>query len=73
MKNIKLTLVTTAMLLSGQVLFAADAGEVAKKANPVAAMISLPIQVNYQTNMGADDEGSQWLTNVQPVMPFVVK
>ena len=73
MKNVKLTLVTTAMLLSGQVLFAADAGEVAKKlANPVAAMISLPIQVNYQTNMGADDEGSQWLTNVQPVMPFVL-
>ncbi len=49
----------------------ADADDVAKKlANPLASMISLPIQANYQANMGADDEGSQWLTNVQPVAPF---
>lgn len=49
----------------------ASATEVAKKlANPVAAMISLPIQPNYQPNMGLNDEGSQWLTNVQPVVPI---
>ena len=48
-----------------------SAGDVAKKlANPVAAMISLPIQGNYQPNMGANDNGSQWLTNVQPVIPI---
>lgn len=48
-----------------------SAGDIAKKlANPVAAMISLPIQVNYQPNLGFDDEGSQWLTNVQPVIPI---
>jgi len=33
-------------------------------------MISLPIQGNYQPNMGANDKGSQWLVNVQPVIPF---
>jgi len=101
MKNIKLTLLTTAMLLSGQafaeevvkvgnsgagivqedVTTQADAmtsvkrkpsaKDVAKKlANPVASMISVPIQANYQPNMGRDDKGSQWLTNIQPVMPF---
>ncbi len=49
----------------------ASAEEVAKKlANPVAAMISVPIQPNYQPNMGLDDEGSQWLTNIQPVIPI---
>ena len=50
-----------------------SAGDVAKKlANPVAAMISLPIQGNYQPNMGANDNGSQWLTNVQPVIPIEI-
>jgi len=51
----------------------ASVGDVAKKlANPVAAMISLPIQMNYQPNMYANEEGSQWVTNVQPVVPFDV-
>ena len=46
------------------------AGEAAKKlANPLASMISVPIQVNYQPNLGINDEGSQWLTNIQPVIP----
>jgi len=48
-----------------------SATEVAKKlANPVAAMISLPIQPNYQPNLGLNDEGGQWLINVQPVVPI---
>ena len=45
----------------------ASAGAVAKKlANPVAAMISLPIQGNYQQK----ENGHTWLTNVQPVVPL---
>ncbi len=44
-------------------------GEVATKlANPVAAMISLPIQGNYQQK----ENGHTWLTNVQPVVPIDV-
>ena len=39
-------------------------------ANPLAALISLPIQANYDTHWGLDEEGSVWRVNIQPVMPF---
>lgn len=67
-KKIKLGLLVA--LLGSQTLFADEAEEIAKKlANPVAAMISVPLQLNYQDNMGLDDKGSQWRLNIQPVIP----
>ena len=69
MKNLKLA--TLIVLMGSQTLLADQAADVAKKlANPVAAMISLPIQVNYFQNIGLDDEGEKWATNIQPVIPF---
>jgi len=45
--------------------------ELAKKlANPIASLISVPIQANYDENIGPDDDGSQWRINIQPVIPF---
>ena len=38
--------------------------------NPVASLISVPVQVNYDDNFGAQDEGSMLRINVQPVIPF---
>ena len=38
-------------------------------ANPVAALISVPIQANYDDNYGLDDDGSVLRINVQPVIP----
>jgi hypothetical protein len=38
--------------------------------NPIASLISLPIQINYDQNIGADDKGSRTTINIQPVAPF---
>ena len=48
-----------------------EAGEVAKKlANPVASLISVPLQYNYDKGYGPDDEGSVHLLSIQPVIPI---
>ena len=47
--------------------FGQDAAELAKKlANPVASLISVPIQANYDENIGPDEDGSSWTINIQP-------
>ncbi len=45
--------------------------ELARKlANPVASLISVPLQYNYDENIGLDDKGSKSVLNVQPVIPL---
>lgn len=39
-------------------------------ANPIAAMISVPFQGNYDTNIGENDSGSRYTLNLQPVVPI---
>ena len=41
-------------------------------ANPVAALISIPFQFNYNQNLGPKDDGEQWQLNIQPVIPFTL-
>lgn len=51
----------------------ASAQDIAKKlANPVSAMYSLPIQFNYTRGYGVNDNGNQYLMNIQPVLPFTL-
>ena len=49
------------------------AAELAKKLqNPIAALISLPFQFNYDSGGGATGRGDQYSFKVQPVIPFSV-
>jgi hypothetical protein len=69
---------TAAALLLIMILFSCNAfgqeeEDLAKKlANPVASLISVPIQANYDENFGLNEEGSVWRTNIQPVIPFTL-
>jgi hypothetical protein len=40
--------------------------------NPVAALISVPMQLNYDQDIGAARGGDRWVLNVQPVVPITL-
>lgn len=66
MKSLVLLLI--GLIVTGPALAAEDAAALAKKlSNPVAALVSLPIQYNYD-EIGPD--GDRSTVNVQPVVPI---
>ena len=38
--------------------------------NPVAALVSVPLQFNYDRGMGPSGDGERFQLNIQPVVPF---
>jgi hypothetical protein len=72
MRSLKL-LILNALWTCSLVLPSAaqEADELAKKlANPVANMISVPLQSNFDFGAGAGRDGFGYTLNVQPVIPF---
>lgn len=67
-----LVLLALALVLVPSTLRAqSDADELAKAlANPVAALISVPFQLNYDDGLG--DDGERWTLNIQPVVPVSI-
>jgi hypothetical protein len=52
---------------------AEDAADLAQDlTNPLADMVTVPIQMNYDQSIGLTDDGWKLQTNVQPVFPFQV-
>lgn len=58
-----------AIALGTPLLHAEDADLAQKLSNPVADLISVPIQSNYDFGIGPGD-GTRWTTNIQPVIPI---
>ena len=71
MKTMKLAAIlalTTPVAVSGA---AAQDDDLARQlTNPVANLVSVPFQFNYDWNIGPDRDGERLTVNVQPLIPF---
>ena len=70
MKHLPLTAAVTVALSAGSAYAQSDEELAKKLANPVADLISVPLQFNYDQQLGLDDEGERLLLNFQPVVPI---
>jgi hypothetical protein len=67
---IHLAVLAGALLVAVQAKAQDSDAELAKKlSNPVASLVSVPLQLNYDCCFGPD-EGGRTTLNIQPVMPF---
>lgn len=69
--NVAALLAACGLLLFAQVGHAQSTEELAKQlANPISALISVPFQLNYNQDIGPQDDGDRWTLNIQPVIPL---
>jgi hypothetical protein len=68
----RIFVITVALIFSAAAASAQEGSQDLAKdlANPLAALISVPIQGNYNGGIGPDADGEQYYVNVQPVIPI---
>lgn len=73
MRIVVIGIILLILLGFGQTAFSRDEEQLAKLlSNPIANLISFPIQADFDENIGSADEGSGWRINIQPVIPFTL-
>lgn len=73
MKNHKLLKTLLSVLTLSVLSVDADDADLAQElTNPIADLMTVPIQMSYDENIGPKDEGTKMQTNIQPVIPFDV-
>jgi len=66
-------IIATALLIASVLPAASQEEDLAKKlSNPVAALISVPFQFNYDGRIGSRDDGGRATLNIQPVIPIPI-
>lgn len=71
MITVRKLLPVLASALVSPLALAQDASELAKQlANPIASLVSVPLQSNFDSNIGPVDDGDRYTLNIQPVIPF---
>jgi hypothetical protein len=61
------------LIAHGQAHAQSDSSDLAQQlTNPIADLITLPVQMNFDNDIGPADAGNKIQTNVQPVIPFKV-
>ena len=70
-QKLNILLMTIALGMNTPLVVHADsAADLAQElTNPIANLITVPIQINLDRNIGLDDNGEKFFINVQPVIP----
>lgn len=73
----RLTAVLALAAAAGAALAAGDKGPAEREydlardlSNPVAALVTVPFQLNYDRGLGPAEDGRRYTFNIQPVVPF---